>query len=118
MLSFIEDNSPVHSLCGATKLIIFLLWSILVMVSFYTPILLFLAVLGFVFFRVSNIRFSDVSFIFKMMALFLGLNLVVVYLFSPEQGVIIYQSRNLIAAGIGRFTLTAEQLFYEFNIFR
>ena len=116
MLSYIEEDSPVHSLCGATKLLVFLLWSILVMVSFHTPILLVLAVFGIAFFVVSKIRFSDVSFIFKMMALFLALNLAAVYLFSPEEGVKIYQSRNVILEGAGRFTLTAEQLFYEFNI--
>jgi energy-coupling factor transport system permease protein len=87
------------------------------MVSFQTPILIALAVLGLVFFSVSKIRYSDISFIVKLMALFLGLNLATVYLFSPEQGVKIYQTRNVILEGTGRFTLTAEQLFYEFNIF-
>ena len=117
MLSYIENNSPIHSLTGASKLIIFLLWSVLVMVSFKTPVLVLLAVLGLVFFVVSKIRFSDVSFIVKMMALFLALNLAAIYLFSPEQGVKIYQTRNVIWEGTGRFTLTWEQLFYEFNIF-
>ena len=117
MLSYIEEKSPVHSLCGATKLLVFLLWSILVMVSFHTPVLVALTPLGLVFFGVSKVRFSDVAFIFRMMALFLALNLVAVYLFSPEQGVKIYETRHVILDGKGRFTLTAEQLFYEFNIF-
>jgi len=117
MLSYIENNSPVHSLCGAVKLIIFLLWSILVMVSFKTPILLALAVLGIVFFIISKMRFSDISFIVKLMALFMVLNLAAIYLFSPEEGVKIYQTRHVILEGRGRFTLTAEQLFYELNIF-
>ena len=117
MLSYIDESSPIHSLCGATKLIIFLLWSILVMVSFKTPILVFLAVLGIVFFKLSRVHFRDISFIVKLMALFLGLNLVAVYLFAPEQGVKIYGTRNLILTGAGRFTLTWEQLFYEINIF-
>jgi energy-coupling factor transport system permease protein len=86
------------------------------MVSFKTFILISLAVLGIVFFRISKIRFSDISFIIKMMSLFLSLNLAAVYLFSPEQGVLIYETRNVILEGTGRFTLTAEQLFYEFNI--
>jgi energy-coupling factor transport system permease protein len=117
MLSYIEEDSPVHSLCGATKLILFLLWSILVMVSFQTHILLALTLLGIIFFAVSKIRFSDISFIVKMMTLFLGLNLVGIYIFSPEQGVKIYQARHVITEGTGRFTLTWEQLFYEFNVF-
>jgi len=117
MLSYINEDSPVHALTGAAKLVIFLLWSILVMVSFHTPILSFLSVLGLVFFIVSKIRFSDIAFIVKMMTLFLVLNLITVYLFSPEQGVEIYGARHVILDGAGRFTLTREQLFYEFNIF-
>ena len=117
MLSYIDEVSPIHALTGAAKLIIFLMWSVLVMVSFKTPILIFLAALGIVFFAVSKIRFSDISFIVKMIAIFLALNLIAVYLFSPEQGVKIFQTRNVIWKGTGRFTLTWEQLFYEFNIF-
>ena len=117
MLSYLERNSPIHALTGATKLIIFLLWSILVMVSFNTPILIALAVVGIVLFGISKIRFSEISFIIKITGLFLALNLAAVYLFAPEHGVSIYQTRNVIAEGAGRFTLTQEQLFYEFNIF-
>ena len=116
MLSYIEADSPLHSLRGATKLLVFLFWSVLVMVSFKTPMLMALAVLGIILFGVSKIRFLDISFIIKMMAFFLALNLAAVYLFAPEQGVEIYKSRNVIWAGRGRFTLTAEQIFYEFNI--
>jgi len=117
MLSYIDIASPVHSLTGATKLVIFLLWSVIVMVSFKTPVLLCLAALGIFFFKISKIKFSDISFIIKMMSIFLVLNLAAIYLFSPEQGVAIYRTRNVIFEGNGRFTLTFEQLFYEFNIF-
>ena len=116
MLAYIDEASPVHSLCGAVKLLIFLMWSVLVMVSFITPILAVLAAAGIVLFAVSKIRFSDISFIIKMMIFFLVLNLAAVYLFSPEQGVSIYGTRNVIWEGKGRFTVTGEQLFYEFNI--
>jgi len=117
MLSYIENKSPIHALTGASKLLIFLMWSILVMVSFKTPILIVLSCLGIVLFKISKIRLIDVLSIIKMMILFLALNLTAIYLFAPEQGVMIYQSRHIIWEGNGRFTLTWEQLFYEFNIF-
>jgi len=117
ILEYIDRTSPVHSLTGAVKLVVFLLWSILAMVSFKTPVLITLSVCGIIFFAVSKIRLSDISFIIKMMALFLGLNLIAIYLFSPEEGVKIYQTRYLIYEGAGRFTVTREQIFYEFNIF-
>jgi energy-coupling factor transport system permease protein len=117
LLSYIERKSPVHSLTGAVKLIVFLLWSILTMVGYDTRIMLIMTFLGALLFVLSRTKFSELSFIFKLMAFFLFLNLVMVYLFSPEQGVEIYHSRHVIFEGAGRFTLTAEQLFYEFNIF-
>jgi energy-coupling factor transport system permease protein len=117
MLSYIENDSPVHFMTGASKFIIFLLWSVLVMVTYKTPVLLFMVVMGSILFNISKIKFSDISFIIKMMSVFLALNIIAVYLFSPEQGVKIYQTRNVIWEGTGRFTLTKEQLFYELNIF-
>jgi energy-coupling factor transport system permease protein len=51
-----------------------------------------------------------------MLFLFMFLNLAGIYLFAPEQGVTIYHTRHLLFRGIGRYTLTAEQLFYELNV--
>jgi energy-coupling factor transport system permease protein len=116
MLGYIGKKSPVHSLSGAVKLIVFLLWSVLTMVGYDTRIMGALTVLSVVLFAVSRIRFREVAFVFKMMVVFLILNLAAVYVFAPEQGVLIYKTRHVLA-GSGRFTLTAEQLFYEFNIF-
>ncbi|MDR2553708.1 MAG: energy-coupling factor transporter transmembrane protein EcfT [Treponema sp.] len=116
-LSYIEGNSPVHALAGAVKLAAFLLWSVLVMVSFETRILAGLAVLGLVLFRLSRISLADAAVILKMMAVFLVLNLAAIYLFAPEQGVAIYHTRHVLVEGTGRWTLTWEQLFYEFNVF-
>jgi energy-coupling factor transport system permease protein len=116
MLAYIGRKSPVHSLSGAVKLIVFLLWSVLTMVGYDTRIMAVLTVVSIILFALSRIRFREVSFIFKMMVIFLVLNLAAVYVFAPEQGVLIYKTRHLLA-GSGRFTLTTEQLFYEFNIF-
>ena len=116
VLSYIAEDSPIHALTGAAKLCVFLLWSVLVMVSFETPLLAALALAGLVLFKLSKLRFAHISFIVKMMALFLILNLVAIYLFAPEQGTAVYGTRNLILEGRGRWTLTWEQLFYEFNV--
>jgi energy-coupling factor transport system permease protein len=86
------------------------------MVGYDTRVMAVMAILGMGLFILSRTRIRDVSFVFKMMALFLSLNLIAIYLFAPEQGVIIYGSRHVIREGIGRFTLTREQLFYEFNV--
>jgi energy-coupling factor transport system permease protein len=116
MLSFIDRPSPVHRLSGATKLIVFLLWSILSMAGYDTRIMVIMTVAAFIIFRIARIKMSDLSFIIKFMIVFMILNIIMIYIFSPEQGVIIYKTRNVIFNGWGRYTLTREQLFYEFNI--
>ncbi|MDR0582965.1 MAG: energy-coupling factor transporter transmembrane protein EcfT [Treponema sp.] len=117
MLSYIERESPVHALTGAVKCIVFLLWSILTMVGYDTRVMAVMAGLGLLLFYISHIKFREVAFICKVMSIFLALNLAAVYLFAPEQGVAVYHTRHILFEGAGRFTLTKEQLFYEFNIF-
>jgi energy-coupling factor transport system permease protein len=87
------------------------------MTGYDTRVMAVMTLLGIVLFIVSHTKRSEVSFIFKMMTLFLLFNLIAVYLFAPAQGVEVYRSRHLLYPGIGRFTVTAEQLFYEANIF-
>jgi energy-coupling factor transport system permease protein len=116
MLAHIRRRSPVHDLCGATKLLVFLLWSVLTMAGYDTRVMLVMAVLGMVCFALSRVKMREISFILKMLVFFMAANLLTVYLFAPEQGVGIYGTRHLIAAGAGRWTLTWEQVFYEFNI--
>jgi energy-coupling factor transport system permease protein len=116
MLSYIDRPSPVHKLSGAAKLIVFLLWSVLTMAGYDTRVMLVMSVLSIAVFIVSGTKFRDVAFIFKMLVFFMVINIITIYLFAPEQGVVIYGTRHYILKGMGRFTLTKEQLFYEFNI--
>jgi energy-coupling factor transport system permease protein len=116
MLAYIDRPSPIHALSGAVKFIVFLLWSVLAMAGYDTRIMLVMTVLGIALFIISGTKLREVSFIFKMLIVFMVLNLITIYLFSPEQGVIVYGSRHVLLEGKGRFTLTQEQLFYEFNV--
>ena len=116
MLTYREGDSVIHRLSGSVKFLVFLLWSVLAMAGYDTPLMLGMSVAGIVFFIVARIQVRDVSFIFKMLAIFMLFNLLAIYLFAPEQGVEIYGVRHLIWEGLGSYTLTQEQLFYEFNI--
>ena len=42
--------------------------------------------------------------------------IIAVYIFDPEYGVKIYNQRTELINGIGRFTLTSQELFYLFNL--
>lgn len=70
-------------------------------------------VFSFVLLRVSQIKFSQIKLMVIYVSIFLVTNTIITYLFSPEEGVRIYGTRNEIYHFIGRYTLTLEQLFYQ-----
>lgn len=115
-LGYIEKNTSLHRLSGATKLIAFILLSVIAMVSYDTRFLLGLALFSLVLFYVSKIKWAEVRVVVYFILFFSLLNLITVYIFEPEYGVNLYQSRTVIFEGIGRYSLTQEQLFYEFNL--
>ena len=116
MLSYIKKDSPIHKLTGATKLICFLLWTIAAMITYDTRVLVGLFVVGIIAFKISKIKFKDISFVLYFILFFLLLNALMIFIFSPYQGVDIYGSRTDLFHLIGPYTVTKEQLFYEFNV--
>ncbi|MFL2101059.1 energy-coupling factor transporter transmembrane component T family protein [Desemzia sp. FAM 23989] len=116
ILGYIPNQTFLHRLSGAAKLICFMLLSVIVMVGYDTRFLLFISLLSVVLFKMADIKWHQISFVVKFIAVFSILNLVTVYLFEPEYGVQLYGSRHVIWEGIGRYTLTQEQLFYELNL--
>ncbi|MBR5536649.1 MAG: energy-coupling factor transporter transmembrane protein EcfT [Clostridia bacterium] len=116
LFNYIDRSSPIHRLTGASKLFGLVLWSLAAMNGFHTPFLAVLTLGSFVLFKLSKIRLKDVSFMLGATLIFLVLNNLLIYLFSPEHGVEIYGSRTVLLEGIGRYSLTAEQLFYHLNV--
>ena len=116
MLSYIKKDSPIHKLTGATKLICFLLWTIAAMITYDTRVLIGRFIAGIIVFKISKIKFEDVSFILYFILFFLLLNALLIFVFSPYQGVEIYGSRTDLFHLIGPYTVTKEQLFYELNV--
>lgn len=115
LLTYKEKNTWIHRLSGVTKMLFFLLWSITGMLTYDTRVLIVMLVMSFVIFALSKTEWSQVGTVFKFILFFLCLNLLAVYAFSPHQGSLIYGTQTVLAFS-GRYSLTAEQLFYEFNI--
>lgn len=106
----------IHRLSGVSKMIFFLLWSITGMLTYDTRILLLMLVISLVIFKVSETEWKQVGTVFKFILLFLCLNLFAVWLFSPYQGTAVYGTKTVLLKVAGDHDITAEQLFYEFNI--
>lgn len=116
LFNYIDRPSPIHRLTGATKLVCLLLWSFASMVTYDTRILIFMPVVSFALFSVSKIRLKDVSFMLWATVVFMVLNNVMVFVFSPQHGVSLYGSRTVLFAIAGPYVVTAEQLFYHLNL--
>lgn len=116
MLSYIERKSPVHQLTGVTKLLCFIIWSTAAMLTYDTRILLFLFILSIVIFIVSKIKVKEISFILIFILVFLLLNNMAIYVFSPQEGVKIYGTSHILFEIARRYNVTIEQIFYQFNI--
>lgn len=116
MLEYTEIDSPIHKLSGATKLICLLLWSITSMLTYNTFILGFMVIFSFVVFKISKVKFKQISFVFYFILVFLLINNIAIFIFSPYEGVSIYNSRTELFSLIGPYKVTLEQLFYQLNV--
>lgn len=116
MLAYTANDSMIHQLSGASKLIFFILWTIAVMVTYDTRCLLIMLAFSLVMFVISRVKFREVSFVLSFILFFFVLNHIAIFLFSPLEGVKIYGTRHDVFHIVGPYTVTIEQLFYQFNL--
>ena len=67
-------------------------------------------------FATSGIRLKDISFVLSFALAFALLNVLMVYLFAPQYGVEIYGAKTVLLDGLGAYSITAQELFYLFNL--
>ncbi len=115
-LGYIDRDSPIHRLCGSTKLLMTVFISIASMITYDTRYLVFFVVLAFVLFAVSKIRLRELKTVLSLIGIFLLINTLAVFLFSPEEGVKVYGTRHEIAHLFLNYYLTQEELFYLLNV--
>lgn len=116
ILAYEKKDTWIHELSGVTKLSFFLIWSIVSMLSYDTRVLAVMVVFSLGIFYMSKTQWRQVAAVFNMIMIFLVLNIIAVFIFSPYHGVEIYGSRTDLFHIIGPYTMTAEQLFYEGNM--
>lgn len=116
MLSYLERDSIIHNLTGATKLLCFILWTLASMFTYDTRILVGMFILSIIIFKISKVKFKEVKFIVYLILFFLLLNNIAIFIFSPYEGVHLYGTRHNLFHIAGPYYLTTEQLFYQFNV--
>ena len=116
IITYKEKNCFIHRLCGLTKLIFFLMWTLVTMLTYDTRILAVMVFASIVIFGLSKTEWKQVRSVFLFIMFFLLLNVTAIFLFSPYEGCKIYGSRTDLLHIAGNYTFTAEQLFYELNV--
>ncbi|MDD7012059.1 MAG: energy-coupling factor transporter transmembrane component T [Candidatus Treponema excrementipullorum] len=116
LFNYIERDSPIHQLTGASKLVGLLMWSLAAMTAFHTPLLVILTFAAFLLFRISRIKLKEISFMLKFTFVFMILNNLLIFLFSPQHAVSIYGTKTVLFEIAGPYVVTAEQLFYHLNV--
>jgi energy-coupling factor transport system permease protein len=117
LFSYNTVDSPIHRLTGLTKLICFLLLTFAVMFSYDIRVILVVMVFSVFVLRLSKIQFSQIRLMIIYVLIFVLVNAVISFFFSPEQGVKIYRTRHDIVDLYGGYKLTWEQIFYQVTKF-
>ena len=113
---YIKKESPIHSLTGTTKLLMTIILSIAVMITYDTRFLTGVIAGSAILFMISKIQFRDIRLVIALIAVIMLINCIAIYLFSPEEGVKIYGTRHELFHIAGRYSVTREQLFYMLNV--
>lgn len=116
IFNYIERKSVIHEMTGASKLACLLLWTLAAMITFNTPFLIFLSLLGIGLFPLSRIRPREVRAMLIILLTYMFFNGLLIYLFAPEHGVGLYGTRHVLFSIAGRYTVTSEQLLYQANV--
>ena len=117
LFSYNYEDTLVHRLSGLTKLICFLLLTFAIMFSYDIRVILATLFFSIIILKVSRIKFSQIKLMIIYVLIFLLINTIITFLFSPEQGVEIYGTRHVMVRLFGPYTLTQEQLFYQVTKF-
>lgn len=115
LFGYKQRDTWINHTTGTAKLIGFLALSTMGMISYDTRFLFGLVVLAVVLMRLSQIKYREYALMAKLVIVFAMINLVMVAVLAPQYGVQLYGTRHVVF-GTGYWTITQEQLFYEFNL--
>lgn len=116
LIGYRNGQGFIYNLSAVSKLLFFLAFSVVAMVTYDTRLILCIAVFSLSLFKLSGIRYRDVSFVLLFTTVFALLNALMVYLFAPTYGVTLYGAETVLWSGFGTYSITSQQLFYLLNL--
>ncbi|HEL2216383.1 TPA: energy-coupling factor transporter transmembrane protein EcfT [Streptococcus suis] len=116
LIGYHPGTGLLHSLSAVSKLLFFLIVSILAMITYDTRLILFIAVFSLALFKMSGIRYKEISLVLILTIIFAAMNALMVHLFAPRYGVELYGADTPLLSGLGVYSLTSQQAFYLVNL--
>ncbi|CZB25481.1 cobalt ABC transporter permease CbiQ and related transporters [Streptococcus suis] len=116
LIGYHPGTGLIHSLSAVSKLLFFLIVSILAMITYDTRLILFIAVFSLALFKMSGIRYKEISLVLILTIIFAAMNALMVHLFAPRYGVELYGADIPLLSGLGVYSLTSQQAFYLVNL--
>ncbi|WP_024415008.1 energy-coupling factor transporter transmembrane component T family protein [Streptococcus suis] len=116
LIGYHPGTGFIHSLSAVSKLLFFLIVSILAMITYDTRLILFIAVFSLALFKMLGIRYKEISLVLVLTIIFAAMNALMVHLFAPRYGVELYGSDTPLLSGLGVYSLTSQQAFYLVNL--
>ncbi|WP_029186810.1 energy-coupling factor transporter transmembrane component T family protein [Streptococcus suis] len=116
LIGYHPGTGFIHSLSAVSKLLFFLIVSILAMITYDTRLILFIAVFSLALFKMSGIRYKEISLVLLLTIIFAAMNALMVHLFAPRYGVELYGADTPLLSGLGVYSLTSQQAFYLVNL--
>ncbi|HEM2666362.1 TPA: energy-coupling factor transporter transmembrane protein EcfT [Streptococcus suis] len=116
LIGYHPGTGFIHSLSAVSKLLFFLIVSILAMITYDTRLILFIAVFSLALFKMSGICYKEISLVLILTIIFAAMNALMVHLFAPRYGVELYGADTPLLSGLGVYSLTSQQAFYLVNL--
>jgi len=113
LFDYVDRDNLIYNLSGVTKLICFICMTFSVMFSYDIRYILFVMLLSIVFFMMSGIAFKQIKLMLIYVLIFLLMNFILTYLFSPQYGCEIYGTKHVLFTIAGNYIVTSEQLLYQ-----
>lgn len=115
LFGYKQRDTWLNRATGTAKLIGFLTLTTIGMISYDTRFLIVLSLLSVLLMKIAKIQYQEYALMLKFVLFFAIINLVMITILAPQYGVRLYGT-NHVLFGSGYWTITEEQLFYEFNL--
>ncbi|WP_122046160.1 energy-coupling factor transporter transmembrane component T family protein [Vibrio atlanticus] len=115
-INYIDTKSPLHTLNGITKFVLFLAWVTVVLTTFDLRLIALLIVTGLFLLKLTNVPVRVYKPLLLGTVSVLSLNALFMYLLAPQQGTELIGSETLLLTLPGNYSLSQETLFYLITV--